>query len=80
MKTIKTKLLGKDIEVKKLTVGDMFKLREVLSDDVDEATQMFTMVSLALVEPKMTVKEIYDLEPKYLDDLTKIVEIATTQE
>lgn len=78
METKELELLGKKVKVKKLSVGDMFKMNEVAESD--EATQMFTIVSLALVEPKMTVEEVYNLDSKYINDIVKIVDIATNEE
>ena len=75
---MKENLLGQEVELRKLTVGDMFKLKDILEQD--EATQMFNIVSLALVNPKMTAEEVYNIDMKYMNDLTKIVEIATNQE
>ena len=78
MEIKKLNLLGKEIQVKKLTVGDMFKISKL--EEQDEGTQMFNIVSLAIVEPKMTVEDIYNLDAKYINDLTEIVELATNSE
>ena len=71
-------LLGQEVEIKKLTVGDLFKMQAFI--DEDEATQFFNIISMAMVSPKMTVEDVYNIDAKYMDDLSKIVALATTQE
>ncbi len=78
MKIFEKHLLGQDVKVKKLTVGDMFKIQSL--EGSDEATQFFTIISLAMVEPKMTVEDVYNIDAEHMDDLTRIVELATAKE
>lgn len=75
---MKINLLGKDLIIKKLSVGDMLKLNNI--DKEDEGTQLLKIVELSIVSPKYTFKKLYDLDVKYINDLTKIVEMSTGTE
>lgn len=76
---MKINKLGKELVIKEfLTVGDMFKLSKLEKEE--EYIQMLNIVSLAIIKPKMTVKNLEDLEGKYLEDLSEIVSIVTGSE
>jgi len=76
MKNIKLKLkhLG-EVTIKPLTVGDMLGFSKI-----PEEKQMLHMVSKALLDPKMSVKDLENLDFKYLEDLSLIVEKLTNIE
>ncbi len=64
---------GGTIVIRDLTVKEMM---DVTSDD---ELSMLKMVSSAMVEPKLSVKELEGLGSSALDDLTKIVTALTTK-
>lgn len=77
---MKLNKLGMEIEIKdKLSVRDMFKINNLNEKVNDELDMLTNIVSLALVEPKMTPKEIEELDGFYVNDLAEIVEIVTTK-
>lgn len=61
--------LGQTIKIRDLTIGEMVGLQKLPEED-----QMFHLVNMMMVEPKLTVNDLKNLPQKYLPDLTKIVE------
>ena len=72
-KTLELKTLGK-VEIMELTVGDVLSIRNMSEDQ-----QIIRLVQKALVNPKMTEKEIIGLPMKCFEDLSVIVAEATGQ-
>lgn len=66
------KAFGDTIIIRDLTIKEIVTVSEL-----EGLEAMYTMVSYAMVKPKMTTKELESISGKFVDDLTKIVEEVT---